>query len=129
MSGWREKWRNAFAVDSTEPLEPTEPQRAVVDRVAMEVARRHLTTPALLFIEMSRPLNYIAAQAMHFFQPIAAIVLDTGGYTCFAEFLEHRGALDYLCRRIEHFEQQYETADKGDGRDGASGDDAQDQSH
>lgn len=110
MSGWREKWRNAFAVDSTDPLEPTEPQRAVVDRVAMEVARRHLTTPALLFIEMSRPLNYIAAQAMHVFQPIAAIVLDTGGYTCFAEFLEHRGSLDYLCRRIEHFEQQYESA-------------------
>ena len=110
MSGWREKWRNAFAVDSTEPLEPTEQQRAVVDRVAMEVAKRHLTTPALLFIEMSRPLNYIAAQAMHFFQPIAAIVLDTGGYTLFAEFLEHRGSLDFLCRRIEHFEQHYESA-------------------
>lgn len=113
MSGFREKIRHAFSVESDAPLEPTEAQRAVVDRVAKEITRRRLTTPALLFVEMSRPLNYVTAQAMHFFQPIASIVLDTSGYTCFAEFLEHRGSVDFLCRRIEFFEAEYEKGEKG----------------
>ena len=74
MNGFRESWKRAFAVDSDKPLEPTDPQRAIVDRVAKEIARRRLTTPALVFLEMSRPLNFVAAHAMHFLQPIAAIV-------------------------------------------------------
>lgn len=107
MSRLTDKIRHAFQVDRG-PIEPTEAQRLVVDRVAMAIARRHLTTPALLFLELSRPLNYIAAQAMHYFHPIASAVLDTRGYEVFAQFLEHRGSVDFLCRRIEHFEQEYE---------------------
>ena len=117
MNGFRESWKRAFAVDSDKPLEPTDPQRAIVDRVAKEIARRRLTTPALVFLEMSRPLNFVAAHAMHFLQPIAAIVLDTQSYQQFAEFLEHRGSVDYLCRRIEHFEQESETSEKNKNSD------------
>ena len=65
-----------------------------------------MTTPALLFIEMSRPLNYLGAQALHFFDPIVSVLVDTTGYRHFAEFLEQRGSLEHLCRRIEHFEAQ-----------------------
>ncbi len=105
MAGMRDRLKHAFAVESKDALEPTQTQRDVVDRVVKEIVRRRLTTPALVFLEMSRPLNYVAAQAMHFLQPIAAIVLDTGGLEVFAGFLEHRGSVEYLCRRIEHFEQ------------------------
>lgn len=106
--GWRDRLKHAFAVESNTPLEPDEAQRRVADKVAREIARRRLTTPALVFLEMSRPLNFVAAQALHFLQPIAAIVLDTGGYKVFADFLERRGSVDFLCRRIEHFEQEHE---------------------
>ena len=67
---------------------------------------------ALLFLEMSRPLNYVGSQVMHFFQPIVSAIFDAEGYEQLTRFLEHRGSLDYLCGRIEHFEKEYERREK-----------------
>lgn len=100
--------RRAFAVDRPGPAEPTEAQRRVVDRVCVEIVRRRLTTPALIFLETCRPLNYVGAQAMHFLQPIATVILDREGYGCFSTFLEQRGSVDYLRDRIENLETQAE---------------------
>jgi len=99
-------WKHAFAVESAAQLEPSDAERAAADRVCREIVRRHLSTPALLFLEVSRPLNYIGAQAMHFFQPIVSAVLPGEGYRVFTEFLERRGSVDYLCRRIEDLEAE-----------------------
>ncbi len=99
--------KHAFAVDPEGPEEPTDAQREIVDRVCREVVRRRMSTPALMFLEMSRPLNYLSSQAMHFFNPILAIVADTQSYTEFAKFLERRGSIDYMCRRIEAIEADH----------------------
>jgi precorrin-6B methylase 2 len=109
---WRERLKHAFAVEEKDSINPHADQVRVVDIVAREIARRRLTTPALVFLEMSRPINYVASQAMHFLQPIASVVLDTGGYEQFAKFLEHRGSIDFLCRRIEHFEAEFVSAEE-----------------
>ncbi len=92
--------RNAFAVDDG-PLEPTPEQADLVDKLAKEVVRRGMTTPALAFLEMSQPLNYVASQAMVFFAPMISALTDSRGHTILAELLEHRGALTYICSRIE----------------------------
>jgi hypothetical protein len=99
--------RHAFAIDKEGPAEPDLQQRAVIDRVCVEVVRRRMATPALLFLEMSRPLNYAASQAMHFFAPLLAVVADTKGYQQFAVFLEQRGSVDFLCRRIQQLESEH----------------------
>lgn len=102
--------QHAFAVDPPGPAEPTPEQQAAVDWVCEQVAKRHLTTPALIGLEMSRPLNYVAAQGLHIFAPgVWAIVKQQTyeNYRHFADFLEHRGSVEYLASRIEHFEQQY----------------------
>ncbi len=107
----REKMKHAFAVDPPGPAEPTPQQQAAVDWFCRQVAKRHLTTPGLIALEMSRPLNFIAAQAMQFFSPgVWAIAQQQtyDQYKQFAAFLEQRGALEYLSRRIEHFERLYE---------------------
>jgi len=96
--------RNAFAVDRPGPAEPTAVQRRVVERVCVEIVKRRLTTPALIFLETSRPLNYLGAQALHFLRPIATVILDGEGYGCFTEFLEQRGSVDYFCNRIQELE-------------------------
>jgi len=93
--------KHAFAVDPPGPAEPTEAQRAVVDGVCRKVVERGMTTPALLVLEMSRPLNYVGAQSLHFFAPIVSALTDARGHRHFAEFLERRGSVEYLCRRIE----------------------------
>ena len=98
--------KHAFAVDPPGPAEPTPEQAAAVDLVCRQVVKRHLTTPTLLFLEMSRPLNFIGAQVLHFFGPFLSVLTSRQGHRHFAAFLEHRGAIDYLCRRIEELEAQ-----------------------
>ena len=111
MGSLKEKLKHAFAVDPPGPAQPTPEQQPAVDWFCRQVARRHLTTPGLIALEMSRPLNYVAAQAMHFFAPgVWALARQQtyDGYGQFAAFLDRRGSMEYLVRRIEHFEQEYE---------------------
>jgi hypothetical protein len=96
--------RHAFAIDSPGPAEPTEQQKTAVDLVCSEIARRHLTTPALIFLETFRPLSFVGSQAMHFFEPIVSAVIRGDTYHPFAEFLERRGSVDYICRELERLE-------------------------
>ena len=110
------RWlKHAFAVDPPGEAEPTEPQKEVVNRICVEIARRRLTTPALLFLETFRPFNYLGSQALHFFQPIASSILSGQGYRHFTEFLERRGSIDYFCRRIEELEARYRMEERGSG--------------
>jgi hypothetical protein len=103
------KWlKHAFAVDSPQAVEPNEMQRAIVEKLCREITRRQLTTPALLMLELSRPLNYVSAQFLHFIQPFASIIADAEEYRQLTEFLEQRGSIDYICRRLEAMEAGHE---------------------
>jgi len=96
--------QNAFSLSS--PFgPPTDEHKQLVDLLAQEIVRRHLTTPALGVLEMSRPLNFLGAQAMHFFTPMMSALFDTRTYETFAKFLERRDAIDVIAERIEHYEK------------------------
>lgn len=112
-------FRNAFALDDGKPCEPTPAQRAVLERLAGEVAKRRLTGPAIAFLEMSRPLNGLGAAVIQFFTPVAATLANPESLREFAEFLEKRGSVDYLCRMLE----TAEAARAGDCCEGAPGED------
>ena len=53
---WRDRIRNAFAVDKPGAAEPTERQGEICDTVCKAVVRRGMTLPALMALEMGRPL-------------------------------------------------------------------------
>ncbi len=93
--------KHAFAIEPEGAVEPNEAQRAVVERLCRQVVDRGLATPALVFLESLRPLNYVSAQTLHFFNPILSAIADAKACQDLAEFLEHRSSVDYLCRRIE----------------------------
>lgn len=115
MKRLREILSNAFAVDPPGPAEPTDDERPIVDRLCREVIKRRMTTPALLALECSRPMNYLGSQAMHFFQPMASVLVSPKHWDAFAAFLERRGSLEYLARRIEDLEREREeTGDSGE---------------
>jgi len=101
-------FKHAFAVEQQGPAQPTERQQQVVGRVCNEIVRRHLSTPALIFLEMSRPLNFVGAQVLHFFSPFLTIFTDTNSHQEFAAFLEQRGSIDYICTQIEQLESKSE---------------------
>ncbi len=96
--------KHAFATGPAQ-AELTVQQKDVVDRVCHAVVARKMTTPALAFLEMSRPLNYISSQAIHFFTPLLSAITDTKGVECFATVLERRDAVEILCTRIEEIEK------------------------
>jgi len=107
-------WRHAFAVEDRRPLEPTPRQRQIADHLCREICRRRMQTPAHLFLESVRPMNYLGAQVLHFFEPFIALITDAEGYREFALFLEHRGAIDFLSRRLEEIEAAGDPACRDD---------------
>jgi len=103
------KWlKHAFAVDPPGPAEPNEIQRTVVDRLCKEVVRRRMVTPATLILEMGRPLNYVSAQFLHFWQPIVSAVINAAEYEQFSLFLEQRGSIDYISGRLTAMELEHD---------------------
>ncbi|MBN2448427.1 MAG: hypothetical protein JXO22_16995 [Phycisphaerae bacterium] len=96
--GWL---KNAFAVDPPGPVVPTDAERQVIDRLVREVVRRGMTAPALMFLECSHPFNFVASQVLVFFAPIATVLFDRQAYNTFSKFLERRGSIEVLCRRLE----------------------------
>ncbi len=101
------RWlKHAFAVEPEGPAEPTDEQRVIVDRLCKQIVRNGLTTAAILFLKSSQPLSYIGAQTMHFFEPVVTVIANPDGYRKLATFLERRGSVDYLCRRLEELEDE-----------------------
>lgn len=117
--GWKAKLRHAFAVEDPEAFEPTDREREIVQRICREIVRRRMTTPALMLLEMSRPLNYLGAQALHFFQPFASVLVDPRAWEEFAALVEKRGSVEFVCRTIED-----EIAAKDDPDDSSSASEA-----
>jgi hypothetical protein len=108
--------KHAFAVDAPGEARPTPEQEPPVDWLARQIARRHLTTPGLIALEMCRPLNWIIAQGMHFSEPaVWAVTPDAFSehYRHLAAFLERRGSIEHLCRRLEAMESEYSARERG----------------
>ena len=93
--------KHAFAIEREGPIEPTDEERPVIDALCRQVVFRGLVTPAQVFLESVKPLNYVSSQALVFFSPILSAIADPAACRHLAEFLERRGSIDYLCRRIE----------------------------
>ncbi len=98
-------FKHAFAVD-TNPEPPSEAELQLVERICREVVRRQMTIPAITFLEMARPLNYLGSQTMRFFEPIVSAVADAKDYQTFAKFLERRDAIDTICEQLGKIEQE-----------------------
>ena len=106
--------RHAFAIEDAADFEPTPREAAAAEKVCREVVRRRMTVPAVMLLEISRPLNYLGAQALHFFQPFGTVLIEPGAWETFANFLERRGSVEYLARLIE----DAEAAEAAAGEDG-----------
>jgi hypothetical protein len=102
MTGIPEWLRQAFALGDDPP---SAPQMALVERLAVEIKRRQLTVPAIAFLEMSRPLSQLSAQALHFFNPILSAIFRAEDLRSWSEFLERRDALDLLMSALERQEE------------------------
>ena len=75
-----------------------------IRRVAARIHRSGLVTPAVFFLELTKPLALIGSHVMIFFGPIINAFINTEGYYRAAELFEEPANGELLIREIEKLE-------------------------
>jgi hypothetical protein len=107
----------------TLPLDSaTDADHALLARIARELVGRRLTTPAIVFLESVKPLNFVGSQFLLFLDPLLKVFLgkETGSagqepglpsagwssdYRRFVALLEKRETIERLIVQIEEAEE------------------------
>ncbi|MDF1543869.1 MAG: hypothetical protein P1R58_02060 [bacterium] len=76
----------------------------MVEKVARKVVEKGMTVPAILFLESVKPLNFIGAQALVFFEPIVQTLFNFNDYNTFQTALEKRESIEVLLLKIEEYD-------------------------
>jgi hypothetical protein len=86
--------------------ELTEEQAAILHRLAAKVIEWKMTVPAIMFLESVKPLNYIGAQALVFFEPFVQTLFNFKDYDTFREMMENRENVERLLLKIEELDAE-----------------------
>jgi hypothetical protein len=73
----------------------------LIERVATEVESRGLQIPAILFLEMHRPLAGVGSQAALAFSPFIAPFTGMDNLRSFSQLARNKEALERLICRLE----------------------------
>ena len=88
------------------PLEPTDEQRdELVEQVAREIQLRGMTTPAVHFLQASRPYRPLGANAMLFFDPVLRGLFG-GELAGASAILADDAGIEQLIARLEEIDEQ-----------------------
>ncbi|MCC6731273.1 MAG: hypothetical protein IT208_18265 [Chthonomonadales bacterium] len=80
---------------------PPDERDALIDRIATAIVRRRLETPAILFLEMHKPLAFIAGQGLIVTSPFIAPFVGVGNLRAATALLQDRANVERLIVRIE----------------------------
>ena len=98
-----------YDVDMCTPL--TEEQKnEVIESLAKKIAGRRLEMPAVLFLDMHKPLSFIASQSLLVAMPFLAPVFGAQGIADLSKLLAERDNVEALITRIEEMSAEM---DKG----------------
>ena len=78
----------------------------LIEKVAEKVVSWRLTVPAIVFLESTKPLSFVASQALVFFDPIVRSLFSWKDYERFYNMLEDRQNIELLIREIERQESE-----------------------
>ena len=97
---------HAFAVEGSQEA-PDPRERELADRLARLVVQRQLSTPALMLLESSRPLNFIGSQVLAFLAPFATLVFSPEEYEVLVRMLERRRGIDVLIEALAEAQESH----------------------
>jgi len=86
--------------------------QALIDAVAEKLVRKHLTVPAIFFLESSKPLAFLGGQLLIFLEPFVQTLFNFKQYQRFAILMEDRDSWEKLVRKIEDLEADYSEKEK-----------------
>lgn len=76
-------------------------RQQLIDGFARRVAGLGLTAPAILFLEMHKPLAFLGAQFLWAAQPLLSIGFSEADLRDFAAIIEDRAGVEELIDRLE----------------------------
>lgn len=105
------EWFKSRTPVESVPLTETEQSQKLAEaelmrRLAAKVVEWQMTVPAILFLESVKPLNYIGAQAMVFFEPIVQTVFNLKDYDTLRIMMEKRENVELLLLKIEELDAE-----------------------
>lgn len=81
---------------------PEEEQLALLEKLALWIKRRNLTTPAIIFLETGKPLNFLGSQLLIAFSPFVQAFFKGDQYQKIALILEKDENVEILIQLIEN---------------------------
>jgi hypothetical protein len=97
-----------------ETSELTEEEQKLIDKLALKIVERHLAAPAIFFLEISKPLNFLGSQTMVFFEPMIQSVFMFENYDNYRQLLERRDTIEHLVTSIEALDAEQRRREKED---------------
>jgi hypothetical protein len=91
-----------------------ERQKELLTKIADQIVKRKLTTPAILFFESIKPLSFVGSQALVFLQPIVQAFLNRKEYDEITLMMEERENVEKLLLEIENQEAQWQQREKAE---------------
>jgi hypothetical protein len=85
----------------------------LIEHLTEQISRWRLSAPAILLLQVTRPLGFIASQGLLLCQPLLSFVYDAPRVADYAELLADRASMDRLVARLEEAEQARGSGDKG----------------
>ena len=85
----------------------------LIEQLTEQISRWRLTMPAILLLQVTRPLSLIASQGLLLCQPFLSFVYDAPRVADYAEMLADRANIDRLVARLEAEEEARGAGGKG----------------
>lgn len=87
----------------------------LIEKIAEGVVKRGMQTPAILFLEMHKPLTFVASQSLVATSPFIAPFVGIGNVQLAAKLIEKRENIELLIDRIEELSHHRSgAADRGE---------------
>jgi hypothetical protein len=83
-----------------------EERDAILERIAQGVVRRGMAAPAVLFLELNKPLSFVASQSLIVLTPFLAPFVGIDNVHRYSRLLEKRENVERLIERIEQLEHE-----------------------
>jgi len=84
----------------------SELDKQFVTRLAKRIQKSGFITPALFFLEMTKPLALLGSHAMVFFGPIVNSFIKADGFYRAAELFEEPDTVEFLLNEIERLDKE-----------------------
>ena len=90
-----------------------EQSEQLLERLSRQICRWRLALPAIVLLQVTRPLSFIASQTLLLCQPLISAFYEAPQITGYADLLADRANLDRLVARLEEDSRSYRSKEKG----------------